>query len=90
MENSWKLIYPKAGRKWYYVRTLIQAGELVEYVEENRETHDIIAKGFFGNKPLMWVFDNQQKVKAFFFTMKEALNRTKIRMESRKKALVSS
>ena len=87
MNSQWILVFPRAGsrRKWFYVKNLLQAGELIEYAEEHLETHDVIAKGFFGKKALIWVLDTEQKIRAFFFTMQEGLGFTKLKMEARKK-----
>lgn len=85
-ERQWMLAYPR-HHNWYHVNTLLQAGELIEYAEEHLQTHDVIAKGFFGKKTLIWVLDTEQKIRAFFWTMKECLGKTKIRMEVREKTL---
>jgi len=78
------LAYPKQG-SWFPVNNLLQAGELIEYASDHLITHDIIAKGFFGNKCILWFLNSQQKIRAFFWCMKECLGKTKVRMEAREK-----
>jgi len=86
MKKQWMLAYPRHG-KWFHVHNLLQAGELIEYATEHLKTHDVIAKGFFGKKSLIWVLDSPQKIMAFCWCMKENLTKTKLRMEAREKTL---
>ena len=84
MKKQWIVVYPKQGR-WFHVNNLLQAGELIEYASEHLRTHDIIVKGFFGNKCILWFLNSEQKIRSFCWCMKECLGKTKVRMEVREK-----
>lgn len=64
MSKMYKTIFPRQG-VWHHIRTLVDIGEVIEYIVPNYTEKHIVVITICNNDMRKWVINSQNKVLTF-------------------------
>ncbi len=78
-DKIWMIAYPHQG-EWFHVTTLLQTGEICQYAEEHLVSHDMVVLTICGNDMRRWVLNAPQRIKAFYWYLKNNVGSDRLRL----------